>query len=384
MWYVCAMRITYKFRLFPNNTQRRTLEETLESCRWVYNQTLAMRKDGWEQEQKTVTYFDTKKMLPAWKNGEKPELKQVHSQVLQNVTARVDLAFKAFFRRVKAGEAPGYPRFKGYGRYDSFTYPQSGFKLIDGAKWTLLRMSKIGDVKIKMHRQLVGNVKTLTVRRDRLGNWYACFSCEVKAKPLAPTRNVVGIDLGLSTFAMFSDGHKIDRQRWMKQDEKDLKRLQRKVSALPKGSPERRKAVRALNHAHVRIANRRRDFVHQESRKLINTYQVIALEKLDIQDMQSNGNKTVNRGIGDVAWHQFVQCCLYKAEYAGRTVVLVDPRNTTKECSGCGAIVPKTLRDRVHQCDSCGLTMNRDLNASINILRRGLASLDSVVEAQVL
>ncbi len=379
------MRITYKFRLFPNNPQRNALEETLESCRWVYNQTLAMRKDGWEQDEITVSYFDTKKMIPIWKDGEKPELKQVHSQVLQDVTLRVDLAFKAFFRRVKAGEEPGYPRFKGRGRYDSFTYPQSGFKLIDtDGKWTLLRMSKIGDVKIKMHREMIGSVKTLTVRRDRLGNWYACFSCEVETRPLPPTQNVVGIDLGLSTFATLSDGHKIDRQRWMKRDEKDLKRLQRKVSALPKGSAERRKAVRALNHCHTRIANRRRDFVHQESRKLIGYYQVIALEDLNIKDMQSNGNKIVNRGIGDVAWHQFVQCCIYKAEDAGRTVVLVDPRNTTKECSGCGEIVPKTLRDRKHICPDCGLEMCRDLNASINILRRGLASLDSVLEAQLL
>jgi putative transposase len=378
------MRKTYKYRLFPNNPQRKALENTLDLCRWVYNKTLEMRRTAWQERQESLSRYDTIKMLPEWK-AEKPSLTDVHSQVLQEVCTRVELAFKAFFRRVKAGETPGYPRFRSYGRYDSFTYPQSGFKwLASDGKWVRLRLSKIGDVKIRLHRSTVGTIKTLTVQRDRLGNWYACFSCEVDSAELPPTKHVVGVDLGLSTFATMSDGNTIKRQRWMKRDAKELKRISRKVSALAKGSPERRKAVRALNHVHVRIAHRRKDFVHQESRKVIDTYQVIALEKLGIKDMQSNGNKIVNRGIGDVAWSQFVQACLYKAEEAGRTVVLVDPCNTTKECSGCGEIVPKTLSERVHKCDSCGLTMHRDLNASINILRRGLASLDSVVEAHVL
>lgn len=347
------------------------MNNTLEQCRWVYNKALETRKNAWEQEKKSVSKYDTIKMLPLWK-AERPELTIVHSQPLQEVCQRVDLAFRAFFRRVKAGEEPGYPRFKGFGRYDSFTYTQSGFRLGDK-----LYLSKIGDIKIKLHRPIEGQVKTLTIRRDRLGNWYACFSCLVEPKELPPTDKVVGIDLGLTTFGQLSSGEKIKRERWMKKDQKDLKRIQRQVSALPKGSTEQRKAVCALNHVHQRIANRRKNFAHQESRKLVNEYQIIVFEELDIVGMQSDGNKTINKGVADVAWGHFVQSTVAKAEEAGRTVVLVDPKNTTQLCSGCNEIVEKDLHIRVHDCPHCGLKLSRDLNAAINILARGLASLRS-------
>ena len=374
------MRLTYKYRLFPNSAQRTSLESVLELCRWVYNDTLAARKHAYEQEQKSLGLYDTNKLLTEWK-ANKPELKQVHSQVLQNVQERVDLAFKAFFRRVKAGEEPGYPRFKGKGLYDSFTFKQSGFKLT-GDKLTL---SKIGYVSIKLHRPICADIKTLTIQRDAVGNWYACFSCECKAKPLPTNHNVVGIDLGLTTFAYFSNGDKIERQRWMKQDAKDIARLQRKKEKFAKGSPERRKVVHALCHAYERAANRRNNFAHQESRKLVNEYQFIAFEKLDIQDMQSNGNKTItkwaqsaiSRGIADVAWGQFVQFTSYKAANAGRGVALVDPRGTTQACSGCSVIVPKDLSVRIHDCPHCGLKISRDQNAALNILARGLASISA-------
>ena len=341
-----------------------------------------MRKDAWEQEQRNVSYYDSKKMLPLWK-ADKPALSQVYSQVLQNVTERVDLAFQAFFRRVKAGEEEvGYPRFKAYGRYDSFTFTQTGFKLT-GDRLTL---SKIGDVVIKLHRPICATVKTLTIQRDAVGNFYACFSCECEPTQLEPVHKVVGIDLGLTTFAYFSDGEKIERQRWMKVDAKDIARLQRKKEKLIKGSPERRKVVHALCHAYERAANRRRNFAHQESRKLVNQYQFIAFEKLDIQDMQDTNLKTITRGIADVAWGQFVQFTTYKAEDAGRVVVCVDPRGTTQMCSGCHAIVKKDLSVRIHDCPHCGLVLNRDHNAALNILARGLASInpssDGIVEAQ--
>jgi len=375
------MRKTFKYRLFPTKAQRTNLNNTLEQCRWTYNETLGQRKELYEAEKKALSLYDTNRMLPLWK-AERPELKTVHSQVLQNVQGRVDLAFKAFFRRVKAGETPGFPRFKGFGRYDSFTFKQSGFSIRDNSR---LRLSKIGDIKIKLHRPIEGEIKTLTVRRDRVGNWYACFSCTVEPKTLPPTDKVVGIDLGLTTFGQLSDGEKIDRQRWFKRDEKDLKRIQRKVSVLPQGSPERRKAVLALNHVHQRIANRRRDFAHKESRKLVENYQVIVFEDLDIVGMQSKGKKTINKGVADVAWNQFVQSTAAKAEEAGRSVVLVDPKNTTQLCSGCGQIVKKELHQRLHACPHCGLELSRDLNASINILARGLASLGhQAIEAHLL
>jgi len=340
----------------------------------VYNDTIAIRKDTYGQTGQSLSLYATNKLLTQWKAA-KPVLTDVHSQVLQNVQERVDLAFQAFFRRVKAGEKEvGYPRFRGFGRYDSFTFPQSGFALLDNGK---LRLSKIGDVKINLHRPVVGKCKTLTIRRDSVGNWYACFSCEVEPKLLEPSPNVVGIDLGLTTFAHLSNGEKIARQRWMKQDEPDIARLQRKKERFAKGSPERRKVVHALCHAYERAANRRRNFAHQESRKLVDQYQFIALEDLDIQDMQVNGNKTISRGIADVAWGQFVQFTVYKAANAGRTVVLVDPRGTTQMCSGCHAIVPKDLSVRIHDCSHCGLRLDRDHNAALNILARGLASISA-------
>ncbi len=386
------MRLTYKYRLFPTSAQRTSFERTLEFCRFVYNETLAIRKNTYEESGKSIGLYDTNKLLTEWK-ADKPDLLNVHSQVLQNVQERVELAFKSFFRRVKVGEEEvGYPRFKGYGNYDSFTFKQSGFKLI-GDKLTL---SKIGDVAIKLHRPICATVKTLTIQHDTVGNFYACFSCEHEPAHLEPTHQAVGIDLGLTTFAYFSNGKKIKRQRWMKKDAADIARLQRKKEKLAKGSLERKKVIHALDHAHQRVANRRRNFAHQESRKLVNEYQFIAFEKLDILDMvaskgsASSKDKRYTRGIADVAWGQFVQCIAYKAANAGRVVALVNPGGITQMCSRCHAMVPKGIEVRVHECPHCGLKLNRDHNAALNILARGLASIntggalwapDEVVEA---
>jgi putative transposase len=366
------MKLTFKYRLKPTSAQRHILDEQLEVCRYVYNRTLGTRKAAYEQRGESLNYYATAKTLPAWK-AERPELQQVHSQVLQNVQVRVDLAFQAFFGRVKAGEAPGYPRFRGKGWYDSFIYPQYGNGVrLAGER---LYLSKIGQVRVRLHRPIEGTIKTVTLQRDHFGNWYACFSCEVAPKPLPPTDTIAGIDLGLKTLAVLSDGGAIKRQRWMKRDERDIARLQRKKERFPKGSAERRKVIQALNHAYARAKNRRNNFAHQESRKLVTTYQLLVFEKLDIAEMQSNGNKVVNRGIADVAWGQFVQFTTYKAENAGRTVLFVNPRGTTQICSGCGESVPEDLSVRTHDCPHCGLELDRDLNAARNVLARGLASL---------
>ncbi|MEO8394517.1 MAG: transposase [Chloroflexota bacterium] len=366
------MRLTYKYRLRPTKAQQHQLETMLEICRSVYNATLATRKNAYERRGESLNYYDTAALLPIWKNNA-TNLSKVHSQVLQNVQIRVDLAFKSFFRRVKAGEEPGYPRFKGKGQYKSITYPQfgNGVKL-DGNSLTV---SKVGAIRIHLHRPIEGQIKTVTLQRNSVGKWEVGFSCEVEFKPLPVNASVVGIDLGLKTFAFLSDGSKINRQRWMKRDDKDIARLQRRKEQFTKGSPEREKMLHMLNHAYQRATNRRTNFAHQESRKLVNTYQFLALEKLDIQEMQGLGNTVINRGIADVAWGQFIQYIVYKAENAGRSVVLVNPRGTTQECSDCGQIVPKDLSIRVHDCPHCGLKIDRDLNAALNILGRGLASI---------
>lgn len=368
------MRKTFKYRLFVTPAQRTQLQELLDACRWVYNKTLETRRDAWEQEQKSISRYDTNKLLTSWKKKHE-WLQNGHAQAMQEAQKRVDLAFRSFFRRANAGEEPGYPRFKGEGRYDSFTYPQEkgNWRFLDNGR---LRLSKVGGVKIRLHRPLEGEAKTLTIRRDSLGNWYACFSCVVEQKPLPPTDKVVGVDLGLTTFAVLSNGDEIKRQRWAKRDAKDIARLQRKKERAEKGSAEHRKAIRALRHAYKRAANRRRDFAHKQSRKLVNAYQLIAFEDLNIKDMQQNGWKTISRGIADVAWNQFVRFTSYKAEEAGRGFVLVDPKGTTQECSCCGEVVPKDLSVRVHECTHCGLKLSRDHNAALNILSRGLSTLD--------
>ena len=362
---------TYKYRIYPTKAQRFAFQKSLDACRWVYNQVLAARKDAWEQEQQSLSRYDTIRMLPAWKR-DYPFLIDAYSQSLQEACTRVDLALKAFFRRVKAGEKPGYPRFRGRSRYDSFTYPQSGFNLLDNG---YLRLSKIGEVKIKLHRPISGTIKNLTIRRDGVGNWYACFSCEVEREPFPQINTVVGVDVGLSNFAAYSNGEKISNPRFFRKEEKALARAQRRLSKAEKGAPERAKRRKVLSHIHKRIANKRRDFAHKLSRQLVNGFGVIAFEKLEIQEMMDGNWRGMNRGISDVAWRQFVQFVAYKAEDAGRNFVQVDPCNTSKMCSRCGRLVEKDLSVRVHDCPCCGLTLDRDHNAAINILRLGIQSL---------
>ena len=346
------------------------MEQTLELCRWTYNETLAYRKNTFEQEGKYISKYETHNLLPEWKKN-KPELKEVFSQTLQNVQERVDLAFKAFFRRVKAGETPRYPRFKGKGWYDSFTYPQLGFKLLSGK----LRLSKIGDIKIKLHRPIEGKIKRLTVRRSSTEKWFACFSVEIDDPPKPPWKDglMAGIDVGLENFATLSNGEKIDNPRFFRSEEKALAKAQRRLSKYEKGTPERWKALKVVQRIHERIANRRYDFAHQVSHNLVERFGLIAFEDLSITNMLKN--HCLAKGISDAAWRMLVITTSYKAESAGSMVVLVDPRNTSQLCSRCGLKVNKSLSDRVHECPQCGLVMDRDENAAINILRLGLQSL---------
>jgi len=292
----------------------------------------------------------------------------------------VDLAFKAFFRRVKAGEKPGYPRFRGYGRYASFTFKQSGFELLPAGKELLI--SKIGAVRIVLHRPIQGRVKTLTVQRDAVGNWYACFACEVDPQPLPYNGLAVGVDVGLESFATLSNWMKIDNPRFFRHAEQGLAQVQRLLSRAEKGTPERAKRRKAVQHVHQRIANRRKDFAHKLSRELVNSFGMISFENLTIRNMLQNHR--LAKSISDAAWKQLITYTTYKAENAGRRVVSVDPRNTSRMCSGCGTLVEKSLSVRVHACPVCGLVMDRDENASHNILRLGLESLGYALEAPVL
>lgn len=210
------MRKAFKYRIYLTNGQRRILNAMLEACRWVYNQTLATRRDAYEQGI-SLSWYETKAMLPLWKETG-PSLKLVHSQVLQNVTQRVDLAFQAFFRRVREGaDDPGYPQFKSFGRYDSITYPQygNGVRIEDDR----LIVSKIGAVQVVLHRPIEGTPKTVTLTRSRTGKWYACFSCETEAHPLPLTEHITGVDVGLSSFATLSNGEQIENPRFYSEEQ---------------------------------------------------------------------------------------------------------------------------------------------------------------------
>jgi putative transposase len=354
---------TFKYRLYPSKLQITKLNNTLELTRWVYNETLLLRKNAWESEKKPISLYDTQKILIQWK-AKKLELNNVHSQILQDAQMRVDLAFKAFFRRCKAGEKPGYPRFRGPGWYHSITYPQSGFRLHpDGSVY----LSKIDRVKIILHRPIQGTIKTCTVKRTPTGKWFIYFSCEVpRPEPLPPTGKIVGIDLGLLTYIQCSDGSKINKPRFFNDEKKALVKIQQKVQN------KTTKHTEAL--IHERIKNKREDFCHKTSKKLVDKYDFIAHEDLNVQGLLEK--KENSKNIADASWATLIQFLIYKAENAGRIRVAVDPRGTSQRCSQCGTVVPKTLNVRVHNCPHCGFKTSRDLNSALEILRLGLESVE--------
>ena len=216
-------------------------------------------------------------------------------------------------------------------------------------------------------------------RRDAVGNWYACFACEVEDEPLPFNELDIGVDVGLESFATLSNGMKIENPRFFRLDESVLARAQRKLSKAEKGTPERVKRRKAVQHIHQRIANRRKDFAHKLSRELVDSFGLLTFEKLDEENMLHN--HCLAKSISDAAWRQLITYTTYKAENAGRVVVLVNPRNTSKQCSRCGTMVEKSLSVRVHACPDCGLLMDRDQNAAINILGLGLQSLGIALEA---
>ena len=339
------------------------LNETLAVCRLVYNSMVHERTALREQGLKPPTFYTQVPALARWKKDH-AELKTVHSQVLQNVGRRVELAFQAFFRRVKAGEPPGYPRLKGKGQYDSFTYAQSGFKIGDASVWLSLQ-GKQTQVKAKIHRAIVGTVKTCTVRRYG-AKWFVCFTVEQEDNPLPPCTDAIGLDAGLNSFMALSDGTFIDNPRFFRRDEKALAKAGRKQAKTAKGSKPRKKANKVLSRIHERIRNRRHDFVHQIARRLVNRYGVIAVEKLNVKGMLKN--HCLAKSIADVSWSMFRTALTQKAESAAREVIAVNPAYTSQDCHACGYRVKKKLSERWHNCPMCTASLDRDTNAAINIL----------------
>lgn len=355
----------YKYRIYPNKKQRQVIDQTLETCRYLYNDFLYERKFMYEYDKTNITYSWQQDSLP-YRKRLNPYLRQVHSQVLQDVARRVDKAFKNFFRRIKAGDVPGYPRFKSQERYDSFTYPQSGYSMEGNS----VKLSYIGNVKIKLHREIEGRTKTCTITRKN-NKYYACFSCEVENQPLPNIGDAVGIDMGVTDFCITSDGTFFPSPKAYRKAERALKKAQRKVSRRKKGSNRRKKAVKELAKAHEKVANQRKDIAHKVVNSLVKKYDMIAHEKLQIKNMVKNEH--LAKSINDAGWGIFFGILAYKAESAGRIVVEVDPKNTSQMCFSCGNIVPKKLSERWHDCPYCGYSDHRDVNAAKNILKRATA-----------
>lgn len=364
----------YQYRLYPTRKQETTLKDTLEYCRYIYNETLAIRRNEWKENNKSLTLFETQKHLTQWKQT-KPILNIIYSQVLQEVQVRVDLAFKAFFRRVKRGDNPGYPRFKAYGRYNSISYTQNGFKIIKNDE---ILLSKIGNIKFKQHRKLEGKIKRVCVKRQTLNKWFISFICELEddvTTPLKQGEKSIGIDMGLSHFLTQSNGQKKENPRFYRKEEKALKKAHNRFSKTKPKTKERIKKLKILKRVYERINNKRKDYCHKASSSLIKKYSTICIEDLNINKMIINGNNGMNKSIHDAAWNMFFRFLEYKAESAGVQLIKVNPRNTSKMCSRCGLVKDKLgLEYRIFYCLWCGLEEDRDINASINILRLGLQS----------
>jgi putative transposase len=353
----------FQYRLYPSNAQRQRLEETLETCRRFYNDCLGERKATYETEGRTVGRVEQLRRVKVHK-ANNPFAAGVHSHVLQVVVADLDKAFQAFFRRVKAGEAPGYPRFKGKDRFRSFGLKELGNGFgVDGRR---LRLSGVGRVAVRWHRPLEGKIKTLRVAR-KAGKWYASFCCEVESAPLSPCEKEVGIDLGLTSLATLSTGAKVENPRWYRRSQQKLRVLQRSVTRKKRGGANRRKAVRRLAIYAEHIANQRKDYLNKLVCTLVGCFGFIALEDLSVHRMV-DGN--LAKSILDAGWGLFRQRLLAKAENAGRQVVLVDPAYTTQDCCQCGHRQKLSLSDRWYSCP-CGNSRDRDENAALNILTRG-------------
>lgn len=360
-------RRTYKYLLRPTERQARALQHTLDLCRELYNGALQHRRDAYRMAGKSITFAEQSAVLGECKQV-RPDLADVYSQTLQDVLHRIDKAFKAFYARVGKEKKAGYPRFKGAGWYDSFTYPQLGWSLHSNK----LTLSKIGTIKLKLHRPVCGKVKTVSIRRDG-GKWYVCFSVEYEFDVPEHTGPAVGIDVGLEHFANLSNGEQVDNPRYFRKGEKRLAKVQRRMSkcasASAKSDPKRREYRRRVATAHRKVRNQRADFLHKLSARLVGTYSLIAVEKLNVKGLASG---MLAKSVNDASWSTFLNMLAYKAENAGSRVVEVDPSHTSQTCPRCGSIRKKGLSERWHKCD-CGYDAHRDIAAAQVILARGLS-----------
>jgi putative transposase len=354
---------SYSLRLRPTKRQQRALEGILALSCDLYNASLAERRDAWNIRREHINYNHQQRELTEIRQDD-PDVRAVAADIAREPLRRVDRAFKAFFRRCKAGEKPGYPRFRAKARYDSFTFCNVVRVTTDR-----LMVPNLGGLRFKTSRTLNGVPKTATVKRQG-SRWVARIICDVGPAPEKRMVSVaVGMDVGLTNFVTLSDGTVINNPRWTRQHAERITVANQALALTEKGSNNRKRAVLVLNRAHRRAANARRNFTHHVSKWLVANFDLIAYENLNIKGMVRSN---LAKSILDAAWGELIWQTSYKAESAGGWAVSVNPRGTTIDCSDCGEPVHKGLGDRVHRCPQCGLVLCRDHNAAINILNRGL------------
>lgn len=364
---------TCKVKLGRAPKQEEKLRRVLGLCCTLYNAALEQRKDAWRKQRVSLSFYDQCKELTQLR-ADDAEYRNLPA-LMTRMTAlyRLDKAFRGFSQRIKAGQKPGFPRFRSRDRFDTLNFTTQDWK-IDGKRLIL----KIGNDPIVLrmrnaiHRE--GEIKGLRIVKSAT-RWWAHFLVDVGSAPaVKESKYGVGIDVGLRTFATLSDGTQIDHPYFLQRSMAQVQAASRAVSRKRKGSNNRARAKVALVRVHERIANRRRDFVHQIVAQLTKTYDGFAVEQLDVQQMVSTEHKITSRwlrrGIMDAGWTMFTNHLAVKAEEAGLPVVRVNPRGTSQRCSGCGSLVRKTLRDRTHYCVACGLVLDRDENAARNILNK--------------
>ena len=377
------MKKTYKFRAYINQATEKQTNTVLELCRQIYNLCLEQRIDSYKNLLRSVSGYDQSNQLHELKEAY-PEFKQVPSQSLQDVTERLNKAYQNFFGRIKKGQTPGFPRFKGFDRYDSLTLKQAGWVLKDN----ILTIKKLGIFKLKLHRQipLCAKIKTVTIRKTN-GKWYVCFSCDnITPKVLKPVHKSIGIDVGCESFLTDSNGLKIENPRWLNKSQERIATLSQKLAKQVKGSGKRKQTKLLLSKVHEKVSNQRLDFHHKVAKHYVDNYDTICHEKMNAFTSFTK----LTRSMRDVAWFQFFNILNAKAEEAGRVIVKVPAKNTSQQCSQCLEIVPKDLSVRVHNCPHCNCSLDRDFNSALNILRVGLTlrdkstPIDSALEATVL
>jgi len=355
---------TFQYKLYPNQSQIKTLSRWLGKCCWLYNNALSQRIKAYKRRGESVSYNDQQSLLTEQRRRIE-SLRLVPVAFSRDALRRVDRGMKAFFRRCKSGDKPGFPRFRSGHRYNSLECLAVGVYL----KCDRIRIPNLGTIRCRGRLLPEGEHKALRVIR-RASGWYAQIILDDGKQPpvTKPAESSVGIDVGLTHFATLSDGTKIDNPRFTKTSQHKLTALQRRVSRRKKGSDNRRKAVKALRRQHERIADQRKYFCHQHTTELVSRFDLIAFENLNISGMVRS---RFGKSILDAAWGIFIAQLVVKAANAGRLAVAVKPRGTSQECPNCGRVVPKLLSEREHNC-VCGLRCHRDHASARVILARGL------------